>query len=503
MSSSARFRWPKDDSDGLRENLWQQTEHQRMRKSRDFLIFAVDLLSAWDILAGIATGHAALLIYYGTGHAPPPDDNLSRSFWREIILGSVLAGLLLREPKLAAAPKLLASGKLLGVMRTRGLAALALLLVVGLSTRETDDLACSWLLAWSTLFGLCVVMSRIAFLMFVRNLAGRGALREAVAIVALAGARGFEASRLESEADIVLKVYARDDVLDKHDGLQDDAAFDDTALEHVLALGQTGQIDSIVVALGQGHNPELANVVERLKALPVQIVLCQDPAWDTRQTEEIRMFGGIPMAVVANRPIRAWNLLAKLLIDKVLALMGIVLATPLMLVISVAILAESPGPVIFRQCRSGWSGRSFVLFKFRTMRADGRRLPRQTRRNDPRLTRLGAFLRRSSLDELPQLFNVIRGDMSLVGPRPHAEALHTEDIIGQAVVAEYAQRYRVRPGMTGWAQVNGFRGATMSSEQMRRRVEYDLFYIEHWSLWFDIRILALTPFAVFAGENAF
>ena len=171
--------------------------------------------------------------------------------------------------------------------------------------------------------------------------------------------------------------------------------------------------------------------------------------------------------------------------------------------IAVAIAIDSPGPVIFRQRRNGWAGCSFVIFKFRTMRANDCGLDRQATRRDPRCTRVGNFLRRTSLDELPQLLNVLLGDMSLVGPRPHVDALHTAQIVGQRIVAEYAQRYRVRPGLTGWAQINAYRGTARNAEEFRRRVEHDLFYIENWSLLFDARILLATPFVVMKGVNAF
>jgi putative colanic acid biosynthesis UDP-glucose lipid carrier transferase len=181
------------------------------------------------------------------------------------------------------------------------------------------------------------------------------------------------------------------------------------------------------------------------------------------------------------------------------------LCLPLMLVIALAIASESPGPVLFRQRRNGWAGRLFTLFKFRTMHdvEPGTASVTQTRRNDPRCTRVGAFLRRTSLDELPQLWNVVIGDMSLVGPRPHADALHARERAGCELVAEYAQRQRVVPGMTGWAQVHGLRGGISSPEQLRRRVEFDLYYIDHWSLLLDLRILAMTPLAVLRAENAF
>jgi putative colanic acid biosynthesis UDP-glucose lipid carrier transferase len=165
---------------------------------------------------------------------------------------------------------------------------------------------------------------------------------------------------------------------------------------------------------------------------------------------------------------------------------------------------SSQGPVIFRQRRKGWCGRDFIVFKFRTMRVDGAGAVRgyQTQRGDARCTRVGRLLRSCSLDELPQLWNVLRGEMSLVGPRPHAESLHDIDRAGRAIVGEYAQRNRVKPGITGWAQIHGARGATATLDQLRRRVEYDLYYIDNWSLWLDLQILARTPFCM-VGVNAF
>jgi lipopolysaccharide/colanic/teichoic acid biosynthesis glycosyltransferase len=191
-------------------------------------------------------------------------------------------------------------------------------------------------------------------------------------------------------------------------------------------------------------------------------------------------------------------------LDRTVAALLLVGLSPLLLVIALAVIASGPGPVIFRQRRQGWLRRDFVLLKFRTMRHEpgGPTRRMQTRRNDPRCTPVGRFLRAFSLDELPQLWNVLRGEMSLVGPRPHVDGLHVIVKAGQVLLAEYAKRYRVRPGITGWAQVNGLRGATATADQLRRRLEYDLYYIENWSLLFDLKILVLTPFAM-AGENAF
>ena len=464
-----------------------------------------DLLSMFDVLVGITCGEVTLALYNlyrdKTLLVLAPDGPLLR----EIIFGSLLACAVLRDPRLATGRGLFVAGRLLSTLRKRGLIALVVLLTIGLATREIGDMARLWLLAWSTLFAFCVLASRVIFLFYVKHLIARGALREAIAIVNLSGAAGQLSHRLSNEADVIMSVDAVE-----HGESEIWAAGGDhctpalrESLESILALGREGAIDSVVVALGQDHHPGLLDVVKTLKAIPVQIVVCPDPGWGAHESPGVRLFGGLPMSIVASRPITAWNRLAKALTDKAVAFLLLFLAAPLLVAICAAIIIDNPGPVFFRQRRSGWHGASFVMLKFRTMRGDSCAVHEQARRRDPRFTRVGALLRRSSLDELPQLINVLRGDMSLVGPRPHVDSLHADQLAGQAIVSEYAQRYRVKPGMTGWAQINGFRGAASTPEQLRRRVEHDLFYIENWSLLFDLHILLLTPFAVMSGENAF
>jgi exopolysaccharide biosynthesis polyprenyl glycosylphosphotransferase len=188
--------------------------------------------------------------------------------------------------------------------------------------------------------------------------------------------------------------------------------------------------------------------------------------------------------------------------DSVIGAVLLLLFGPLMLAVAGLVKLDSRGPVIFRQRRFGFNRQPITIFKFRTMYCganDESAVP-QARRDDPRVTRLGRVLRRSSLDELPQLFNVLRGDMSLVGPRPHA-VVHDEKYA--ALVDGYLSRHRVQPGITGWAQINGFRGETDTLEKMVRRIEHDLFYIEHWSPLFDLRILAATLWRGFLDRNAY
>ena len=185
-----------------------------------------------------------------------------------------------------------------------------------------------------------------------------------------------------------------------------------------------------------------------------------------------------------------------------LALIAVIVFLPALILIAVAVKLDSPGPVFFRQKRYGFANNEFTVFKFRTMQHREFEDPSvpQAKRDDRRITRIGGFLRRTSLDELPQFFNVLLGDMSLVGPRPHAVA---HNVQFAQVIDDYLSRHRVKPGITGWAQINGLRGETDTPEKMRARVQHDLYYIDNWSLLFDLKILLLTPFHGFINKNAY
>jgi undecaprenyl-phosphate galactose phosphotransferase/putative colanic acid biosynthesis UDP-glucose lipid carrier transferase len=178
-----------------------------------------------------------------------------------------------------------------------------------------------------------------------------------------------------------------------------------------------------------------------------------------------------------------------------------VLFSPLLVIVAALVKLDSPGPVVFRQRRNGFHGSEFDIYKFRTMTVmeEGDDVV-QAKRNDPRVTRVGRLLRRTSIDELPQLFNILKGDMSVVGPRPHAVAHNNRY---ERLVADYATRHNVKPGVTGWAQVNGLRGETPTLDLMAKRVEFDLWYIDHWSFWLDVSIMLRTMWLVFRQPNAF
>jgi Undecaprenyl-phosphate glucose phosphotransferase len=266
---------------------------------------------------------------------------------------------------------------------------------------------------------------------------------------------------------------------------------------------RSNDVDDVVISLPWSADDEITALMAKLRELPVNVYLGADligfrlpvrPAPDH--------FGKLPLVEVMGRPLAGWGGVQKAALDYGLGVILIILLLPLMILTVFAIRLESRGPAIFRQQRYGFVNRVFDIYKFRTMShtAVPEKKIVQATRNDPRITQIGRLLRRLSLDELPQLFNVLNGTMSLVGPRPHAVE-HNEQYA--RLIRGYFVRHRVKPGMTGWAQVNGFRGETKTLEDMEARVREDIYYVENWSLFLDLKILAMTLVICLTGRNAY
>ena len=264
-------------------------------------------------------------------------------------------------------------------------------------------------------------------------------------------------------------------------------------------------IDTVIVALPSTSDHLLVETLNKLSLVPIDVKLCPSEFAVRLGTLQACHIGGHTFLNVIDRPLRDWRWVAKAVEDRFLGALILMLIAPIMLVIALLIRLDSPGPALFRQKRYGFNNQLIEVLKFRTMYQEmsDSNAERLTQRNDPRITRVGAFLRRTSLDELPQFLNVLRGDMSIVGPRPHALSAKAGTLLYQEAVKYYDARHRMKPGITGWAQVNGWRGETNTLEQIRKRVEHDLFYIEHWSIALDLQIIARTVFGGFTGGNAF
>ncbi|MFN3955425.1 MAG: undecaprenyl-phosphate glucose phosphotransferase [Pararhodobacter sp.] len=276
-------------------------------------------------------------------------------------------------------------------------------------------------------------------------------------------------------------------------------------VDDLIAFGRLAHIDTVIVAIPRISHRRLMELLTQILVLPVDIRVMADaelPDFARRRRSRI---GRFRMVNFYSRPIHGGDALVKRAFDLVFASLAALVFAPVMVLVALAIRLESPGPVLFRQKRHGFNNRPIEVFKFRSMYADrcDPSAVRAVRRGDDRVTRLGRFLRRSSLDELPQIYNVLRGDLSLVGPRPHATAARTGDLVYDAVAEAYSARHKVKPGVTGWAQINGWRGEMNTPEKIRARVEHDLHYVENWSLWLDLKILVFTPISLITTKNAY
>jgi Undecaprenyl-phosphate glucose phosphotransferase len=265
------------------------------------------------------------------------------------------------------------------------------------------------------------------------------------------------------------------------------------------------RIDILIVNLPLAAEQRLLEVLRRLWVLPVDIRLSAYAQKLRYRPRAYSYIGNVPFLDVFDKPLGEWGQVIKTIEDRIIAALALILLAPVMAAVALAIRLDSKGPVLFKQKRYGFNNELIEVYKFRSMyheKTDANAAKLVTR-DDPRVTRVGRFIRRTSLDELPQLFNVLKGNLSLVGPRPHATQAKAADRLYTDVVDGYFARHRVKPGITGWAQINGWRGETDTAEKLQRRVEHDLYYIENWSPAFDLYILARTPISLLKGESAY
>jgi putative colanic acid biosynthesis UDP-glucose lipid carrier transferase len=265
-------------------------------------------------------------------------------------------------------------------------------------------------------------------------------------------------------------------------------------------VGQRGVRD-VYITLPLSSQPRIVELLEQLQDTTASLFFVPDVFGIAIIQGRLSDMNGVPVVGLCETPFTGTNELAKRLSDIVLASLILLLISPLMIAIAIGVKLSSPGPVIFKQRRNGLDGNEIVIYKFRSMRAqDNGDVVRQARKSDPRITPFGRWLRRASLDELPQFINVLQGRMSVVGPRPHAVA-HNEEY--RQLIRAYMVRHKVRPGITGWAQVNGHRGETDTIEKMKARVEYDLEYLRNWSIGLDLQIIVRTIGLVFFDRHAY
>ncbi|WP_144107830.1 undecaprenyl-phosphate glucose phosphotransferase [Paraburkholderia sp. BCC1886] len=381
--------------------------------------------------------------------------------------------------------------------------------LISFSLHRSDSLSRLWLVYWAVASIVLLIVTKVIVYSILRGLRREGFNQRAVAIVGGAPYGRFLIAQMKSRPEAGFSpvvVFDEDGTINPY---EDPAAADsidgvpvERDYQRMLQLVRQRAIRELWLALPISKEKAIHRFVMDLRNDFVNIRFIPDVRSLTLFNQPMVDLLGVPAINLAASPITDLRVLPKRVFDRLFALVALTALSPAMLAIAIAVKASSPGPVFFRQKRKGIDGRQFEIYKFRSMKLhkeSAGHLTQATRR-DPRITPVGAFLRRTSLDELPQFINVLRGEMSVVGPRPHA--LEHDDIY-KDLVKGYMHRYRIKPGITGWAQINGYRGETDRIEKMMGRVKLDLYYMQHWTFWLDIKIVVLTLWKGFVGSNAY
>ena len=456
------------------------------------------LLRIADLLTVSSTG---VFGYFIRNHS----FDLSLQHWMFGIFATILAGTYLQCFQLYSTANMRYFGVQLRKIAISWLLAMVSVLAVVHFTKTSADGAALWIVYWSA--GAAAVFAATRFGLIVQLSRWRREKRLTLNI-AIVGSCAF-ASDITQRWSTIPSALEHRIVGVFHDRSCCDAADSELpTVDDLMRRARVQRIDEILVALPAKPDSAYGALLHKLKTLPTNVNLCLDMsqcsagALPSYKSFKTIVASGSVLLTVWQRPLTGWKSVVKRLEDLVLGAGLLIVFAPVMLLIALLVKLDSPGPVFFRQRRFGFNNETIDVYKFRTMYhrpgLDGSIV--QVRRNDPRVTRLGRLLRRTSLDELPQLINVVQGEMSLVGPRPHPITLNEHYA---KIIDGYHARHRVKPGITGWAQVNGLRGETDTLAKMHERVQFDVFYIDNWSLLLDLKILLKTVFVGFVHRNAY
>ena len=373
-------------------------------------------------------------------------------------------------------------------------------------SKQSENVSRVWLITWATGGYSFFLMSRFFISALLRRFNQNGQFNRRAVIVGGGESASRVIANLQSHEDTGVSLVGyfddRDDTrsLAESHGVMKLGSIDD-----LIDFSRSTRVDVLIMTLPVTAEDRLLQILNRLWVLPVDIRLSAYGQKLRYRPRAYSYIGNLPCLDMFDRPLGEWGPFLKAVLDKSLAALAVLAFSPIMAVIAIAVKLDSKGPVLFKQKRFGFNNELVEVYKFRSMHTDFVDLEasKLVTKGDPRVTRVGRFIRRTSMDELPQFFNVLKGELSLVGPRPHATKAKAGDSLYEHVVDGYFARHKVKPGITGWAQVNGWRGETDTAEKIERRVEHDLYYIENWSLTFDLYILARTPLALLKTDNAY
>lgn len=379
------------------------------------------------------------------------------------------------------------------------IAVFVILLVLLVVFKQSEHYSRGWMVEWFGLQAFFLIVVRLIIYGGLSELRRRGFNRREVVVVGTGRQARFLVNQIRKSVKTGFFIAA------VFNGAEGSTAIRGIPVQPLAGLKEflaTRSIDEIWITLSLEQSQKLRGVLTQLQDCTANVRYVLDLEDLYLLNHGVTDILGTPMIDLMSSPLQGPNRVVKAVEDRLLAAIILILISPLMMLIAISVKLGSPGPIMFRQRRHGWDGREIVVYKFRTMylHQEDQGYVTQAVRDDARITRLGAFLRGTSLDELPQFINVLQGRMSVVGPRPHAIEHNNQY---KRVISRYMLRHVVKPGITGWAQVNGWRGETDTEEKMRQRVKYDLYYIDNWSLWFDIKIVFLTLFKGFTNKNAY
>jgi len=457
------------------------------------------VLASWlrlgDLLAIVAAGLIAYWLRFEGMDFRPRD-------WPVFIAVTFAAANIFHFCKLYDPQRIIARPYDVQRLLLAGVVLVLVTLAAGYLTKTSSLYSRSWLAMWAVGGLALLLVLRVVLALRLARWQADGWLTRRVAVVG-AGPEGqaLIAHRSRNPDPSISLVGVFDDRRDRVPKNLGEVPVRGNLATLLRIVGEE-KIDEVIVALPWSAVVRLETVMARLRTVPVDVRLCPEGIAFRFAAPRHDEIWGVSMLAAVDRPLKTWSRVVKSIEDKVLAVCLLMFSAPMMALVALAIKLDSRGPIFFRQPRYGFSNEVIEVWKFRTVYHDQTDLHADTQvaKDDKRVTPVGRVLRRSSLDELPQLFNVLKGEMSIVGPRPHATRTKADGRLFEDVVLEYFARHRVKPGITGWAQVNGWKGTADTREKIQRRVEHDLYYIDRWSVWFDLRIIAMTPRAMIASS---
>ena len=395
---------------------------------------------------------------------------------------------------------------LLNISKVWLVAAISGALLYKLSPFLNLNLDPSWLFKWAGLTAFHIILTRGLLYLWTSPRVETGGSRQRIAIVGGGKAAEDAITTLENSKNLDIEIVGLFD--DRFDNRSPESVRKHKKIGKISELAdyaRNNRVDLIIVAIPLSAEQRLLQILKRLWELPVDIRVSGQAAVLKLSPRAYTYIGDLPLLSLFDRPLSGWDQFMKDVMDRTIALIAIIVLSPVMLAVAIAVRYESKGPIIFRQKRFGFNNELVQVFKFRSMYSDmsDATATKLVTKGDPRVTKVGRIIRKTSMDELPQLFNVLQGQLSLVGPRPHATQAKAAGTLYDEVIDGYFARHKVKPGITGWAQINGWRGETDTHEKLEQRVKHDLDYIDHWSLGLDLYILAKTPLALLKSENAY